>query len=277
MSEEIMGSVDIDSIDNIDKLEFSIPTFKGPMELLLHLLQKNKIDIYDIPIADITSQFIEYMKAFEKSNIELSSEFLLMASQLIEIKSKMLLPIYEEGSGDVDFDENDPRYELVQRLLEYKKYKDASSTLEIGYSENGGIFLKDSRINLDDYEYIKSKLKEREKPIDASILLEAIEELMMKVPELDIMREKYFLKVQDIRKNYVSVESKISILKDIILTDLNRDSWSFEELAGAKDNSTVIVTFLAILELLKIVNVKVRQDEAFGSIVLDRVVDENKR
>lgn len=253
----------------MENLEFQIPAFKGPMELLLHLLNRNKIDIYDIPIADITDQFLDYIDGMEEKNIDISSDFLVIATQLIEIKSKMLLPIHDEHLN-FEFDENDPRYELVQRLLEYKKYKDVLSDLEIGYSEYGGIYLRENRINLEHYEDIKNRLEKNEKPLDPQVLLDSMMELISRIPEMDLVREKYFSEVQNIRKSYISVEEKVNILKDIIF-ESGSTTWNFDELAGGKDLPTVIVTFLAILELLKDEKVEVRQDEIFGSISIDRI------
>ena len=103
----------------MEGLSFKLEVFEGPLDLLLHLIQKNKVSIYDIPIALITDQYFEYMNAMEENDIEVSSEFLVMASRLLYIKSKLLLPVHSEEE-----EEEDPRQELIQNLAEYKKYKE---------------------------------------------------------------------------------------------------------------------------------------------------------
>src|SRR5665647_714834 len=107
------------------KLEF----FEGPMALLMHLLEKNQLDIYDIPIAVVTEQYLDYLRALEEFNIDVASEFLLMAATLLQIKSRMLLPTLPKFVEDID-DEGDPRQELVDRLLEYRKFKQMSTVME---------------------------------------------------------------------------------------------------------------------------------------------------
>ena len=110
----------------IDKLDFKLDKFEGPLDLLLHLIDRNKFDIFDIPIVEITKQYLEYVDQLEEEDMDVMSDFLVMASTLISIKSKMLLPKDEE----VEEDEADPRQELVRRLLEYKVYKYASLELK---------------------------------------------------------------------------------------------------------------------------------------------------
>jgi len=104
--------------------------FEGPMDLLLHLIKKNEVDIYDIPIATITAQYMEYVEMMKTLNLEIAGEFLLMAATLIYIKSKMLLPFSEDEGSSEDEELGDPRQELVRRLLEYQRYKDAAAQLE---------------------------------------------------------------------------------------------------------------------------------------------------
>ena len=103
--------------------------FEGPMDLLLHLIKKNEVDIYDIPIATITVQYMEYVEMMKTLNLEIAGEFLLMAATLIYIKSKMLLPFSEDEGSSEDEELGDPRQELVRRLLEYQRYKDAAAQL----------------------------------------------------------------------------------------------------------------------------------------------------
>ena len=120
---------------------YKLDAFEGPLDLLLHLIEKNKIDIYDIPISEITEQYLEYMKALEEEDLEIVSAFLLMAVTLLEMKARMLLPKKEEEEGE----EVDPREELVQRLLEYKKYKRISGMLRTKEETAPNIIEKDPR------------------------------------------------------------------------------------------------------------------------------------
>ncbi|MBI5665416.1 MAG: segregation/condensation protein A [Nitrospirae bacterium] len=109
--------------ESLNGIHFKLPVFEGPLDLLLHLIKESKIDIYDIPIVDITRQYLGYIKMLKELNLEIAGDFLVMAATLIHIKSKMLLPPDEDQSEDVI---EDPRTELVQRLLEYQSYKDSS-------------------------------------------------------------------------------------------------------------------------------------------------------
>src|SRR4030042_5227837 len=120
-----------------DIIKIKTPVFEGPFDLLLHLIRENKIDIYDIPISVITSQYLEYIEIMKELNLEIAGDFLVMAATLIQIKSRMLLPPDEEAAAE---EQEDPRLDLVQRLLDYQKYKEAASDLRTKEEEGMGGF-----------------------------------------------------------------------------------------------------------------------------------------
>ena len=140
----------------MEKLSFKLEVFEGPLDLLLFLIQKNKVSIYDIPVSIITEQYMEYLKLMETNDLEISSEFLVMAARLLYIKSKMLLPKHEELEGE---EEEDPRQELIQNLVEYKKYKEVSK------------FFSD-RKNICDFLYFKNSVKTDEFKINVNAPME---------------------------------------------------------------------------------------------------------
>lgn len=252
----------------MNELEFKIPLFEGPMELLLELLEKNKIDIYDIPIADICDQFIAYIADFSGESIEIMGEFLSFASELVEIKSKMLLPI----SANTDASElellQDPRADLVKRLLEYKKVKLMSAEIsrrgEIYYSRMS----RDERISEKDYEFLKSDIESADIAVDIMVLVEALSSLMERVPEKDIFRENFFKNFDSIRKKYISVEDKINRLISLFSKNKSKRVWTISEIIENSDRSEMIATFLAILELFRLATVDVKQEHNFSEITL---------
>ena len=132
------------------KLSFKLDVFEGPLDLLLHLIDKNKINIYDIPIASITEQYFEYLELMDQMDLDISSDFVLVAANLLYIKSKMLLPKHKNNNED---EENDPRSELVEKLLEYKKYKELSGFLKNKENSDWNIYFK-KFIDVKDYKML---------------------------------------------------------------------------------------------------------------------------
>ncbi len=219
----------------MEELSFKLDVFEGPLDLLLHLIQKNKVSVYDIPIALITDQYMEYIQQMEENSIELSSEFLVMASRLLYIKSKLLLPVHSEEE-----EEEDPRQELIQNLAEYKKYKDISS------------FFND-RKSICDYLYFKEpeQLEELNKPVnntvDISKLMSAFENIMLRAEKRLPPSKKAFNGI--VGREPVPVKSKISSIKNKIK---RKGKVKFEELFDdAQSRSEIVAIFLAVLELLR--------------------------
>ena len=230
--------------------------FEGPMDLLLHLIKKHELDIYDIPIAPITQQYLEYLELMKSLDMEIAGDFLVMASTLTHIKSRMLLPPPEHPEADDDG--TDPRAELIRRLLEYKRFKDAAATLEQKEHDWSRVFTRETEI--------APELPPEDQPLlfDFHLfdLLAALKDVLARVPDAGI----------EITAEAVSITEKISH----ILTRLESvDSMLFVDLF---DQSTtrahVIATFMALLELIKNRIVKAVQVEQFGAIRLMRSVNE---
>ncbi len=132
-------------------INIKLQNFEGPFDLLFHLIEKNEVDIYDIPIADITNQYLEYIYEMESLDLEVASEFIVMAATLLQIKSKMLLPKQKRDLDELAADDEDPRAELVEKLIEYKKYKEVSNVLQKREDVYSKLFYKDAEI-IDDIE-----------------------------------------------------------------------------------------------------------------------------
>jgi segregation and condensation protein A len=228
--------------------------FEGPLDLLLFLIKKEKIDIYDIPISTITEQYLEYLDLMELLNLEIAGEFLVVAATLIHIKSKMLLPPDETEVEEKE--EEDPREELVRRLLEYKKFKDAASQLQEKFNENKGIFFRKGsgakgEITLDDGSvYFEASLFD---------LIVAFRKVLQGAPK------EMFHKVI---KNRFSVSDKIHEIYELLTA---RGKVLFLSLfQEARDKDEIIVTFMAILELMKMREILTVQQDFYGEIEIIR-------
>ena len=211
--------------------------FEGPMDLLVHLIKKNELDIYDIPIALITEQYLNYLEWMKMMNIDFAGEFIVMASTLTQIKSRMLLPIHEEQ------DEEDPRQEIAKPLLEYIQMKSAAEQLVERQLLGEDIFIRSQ--HREDFlasaqdEYIKIGLFE---------LIDAFQKILDKIPSDDRM---------EFTADRISVKDKISQIADILES---KGSATFEDLFSEKpEKGEVIVTFLAILEMVKLVLIRIVQ------------------
>jgi len=233
-----------------------LEVFEGPLDLLLYLIKKEEIDIYDIPIARITEQYLEYLELMQLLDLAIAGEFLVMAATLIHIKSKMLLP---PDQTEAEQEEEDPRAELVKRLLEYKKFKEAASELAQKESHQKHFF---SRVGpgFDMAELPAS----REEFIEASLfdLITAFTKVLKDIPK-DVFHQ--------IVKDEFTVSEKIH---DILHMLCDRKTVRFTELFKAAKNKFEIITiFLAMLELIKIREIGVRQVAPFGDIELVRNVE----
>jgi len=239
--------IDSSQISSQKELHFKLPAFEGPLDLLLHLIKENKIDIYDIPIVEITKQYLDYLELMKELNLEIAGEFLVMAATLIYIKSKMLLPPDEE---QIEQPVEDPRTELVQRLLEYEKFKDASSSLREREDIWKNIFRRPS-LQAEDYDNEPELFLSEVSLFD---LISAFKKFLIKAPE----------QVIEITRETLTVADKINFIMEKLDRD---DGIRFEDLF--KENSTkivLIVTFLALLELIRLGLVKAYQEKTFGSI-----------
>ncbi|MBF7097141.1 segregation and condensation protein A [Alkalibacter mobilis] len=232
--------------------EVELEEFQGPFDLLLHLVNKHEIDIFDIPISSITRQYLEYLDRIKQKDLELTSEFILVASKLIEIKSKMLLPVEEDQNGD----EIDPREELAQRLYEYKIFKEISSFMK----SKEEVYL---RTCFKDPEYVEIK-QEIETEIDLDELLKALRNVLATA---DLLKEDDF-KVHKIQKETVRIEDKVIEIQRVLEM---RNEVLFQELfEGCKSATIVITTFLALLQLIKNNIISYKQHKNFENIIISR-------
>lgn len=236
-----------------------IQVFEGPLDLLLHLIEKNKLNIYDIPIVDITDQYIAYVEQMEEENLDLISEFLIMAATLIEIKSRMLLPKEEKE------EEEDPREELVRRLLEYKIYKYAANELSHMRNEADRVFYGDAQMPREVLEY-----EETVEPEDVigDLTLRKLNEIFQSVmkkkqDKIDPIRSSF----GKIEKEEVRVEEKITYIRRQLLGLKNINFRTLLELQATK--TQLVVTFLAVLELMKMGLIEVKQEGIHGDIWID--------
>ncbi len=243
-----------------------LDVFEGPMDLLLHLIEKNKIDIYDIPIVMLTEQYMEYIQTMEYRDMDVMSEFLVMAATLVKIKSKMLLPVEVNEEGE----EIDPREELVERLLEYKMFKYASLQLKEREQDACRVVYKKPTIppEITDFE---EEVDIGELLADVSLVkLQAVFHSVMKkqVDKIDPIRSKF----GRIEKEPVNLEERIQFILEF--AGLHKQ-FSFRKLMEAQpDKMTLIVTFLGILELMKMGKLSVVQEEIFDDIYITYVEQE---
>lgn len=225
-----------------------LPVFEGPLDLLLHLIRENKIDIYDIPISVITRQYLEYIEMMKELNLDIAGEFLLMAATLIHIKSRMLLPVDEVLATE---EQEDPRFELVQRLLEYQAFKEASLALKEREDEWSNVFGREIQ-----EEDADAQGEEDLNLFDLSLfdLMGAFKKLLDKSPP----------EVINITKETLTVKDRIAFIIEGLE---NQDTIRFEDLFESTfTRSNLIVTFIALLEILRLGLARAYQDKDFGSI-----------
>jgi len=231
-------------------MKIKLDIFEGPLDLLLYLIKKNHINIYDIPIVSVVEQYLQFLELMKFVDINVASEYLVMAATLISIKSKMLLPqeqIQEEEQ------QIDPREELVKRLLEYQKFKEAADFLKAKELERFKYIRRPSTFEFKDEVYFEASIFD---------LISAFKNALKEVPK-DIFFE--------IVKDEFTIEEKIH---DILHTLLFKEKISLDELfKNAKNKIEIIVIFLAILELIKLKEVICIQERPFGEVLIVRRED----
>jgi segregation and condensation protein A len=242
-------------------IAYKLQVFEGPLDLLLHLIEKNKVDIYDIPIVTITEQYLDYVGQMQENNMDVMSEFLVMAGMLLQIKSKMLLPREEKEEEE----EEDPRAELVRRLLEYKMYKYAALELKDMELDASRSFYKKPTIPKEVSDY-----KEEIDPaqlvdgMTLGMLNDIFKSIMRKqVDKIDPIRSKF----GTIEKEEINIEDRMIQVREQVrgLKGIN-----FRTLLESQPTRmNVIITFMSILELMKVGAITIRQEEIFGEIVID--------
>lgn len=243
------------------EIEYKLQVFEGPLDLLLHLIEKNKVDIYDIPIVIITEQYLDYVNQMQEQNMDVMSEFLVMAGMLLQIKSKMLLPREETEEEE----EEDPRTELARRLLEYKMYKYAALELKDMELDAAKSFYKKPSIPKEVSAY-KEVIEPSELLQDITLrqLNDIFKSVMKKqVDKLDPIRSKF----GTIEKEEINIEDRMLQIREEVkgLKGIN-----FRTLLESQPSRmNIIITFMSILELMKIGAIVIRQEKTFGDIVID--------
>ena len=251
------------------EISYKLDNFEGPLDLLLHLIEKNKVSIYDIPIVLITEQYLEYVNQMDHEDLDVVSDFLVMAATLLDIKSRMLLPKVEKEEEE---DEEDPRAELVRRLLEYKMYKYMAQELEEREQEAELLFFKEPTIPREVAKY--------EEPLDLDKLLDGL--TLAKLQRIfDSVMRRQKEKVDPIRSKFgtikrepISLETKIM---DVMHYARKHRKFSFRQmLERQRDKLEVVVSFLAILELMKIGKIHLTQEHTFDDMWIETLEEEGE-
>lgn len=235
-----------------------LDVYDGPLDLLLQLIEKNKIDIFDIPIVEITGQYMEIISHMENKDMDIMSEFLVVAATLLKIKSRMLLPAKEEGETE----ETDPREELVERLLEYKTYKYASMELKE--------MQKDASMHFFREQSMPEEILSYKEEIDIGELLSGVTLYKLQVifnslikkqaDKTDPIRSRF----GQIKKETISLEERVGYIEEYAAS---HGSFTFRRLLGAgAGKAVVIVTFLGVLELMKAGKLEIKQENIFDDI-----------
>lgn len=239
-----------------------LEVFEGPLDLLLHLIEKNKVDIYDIPIVEITEQYLDYVRNMETEDMNVISEFLVMTATLIDIKCKMLLPKDETAEEE----EEDPRTELVQKLLEYKLYKYMSYELKDRQIDAGRALFREPSIPKEIMDY-REPVNYEELVGDMTLQkLNEIFQSMVKRQEdrVDPIRSKF----GNVEKDEIPLEDKQNYIFRYLTAN---KKCSFKQLLEKQHSKMeIIVTFLVVLELMKVGQITISQDNLFDDIIIER-------
>lgn len=238
--------------------KIKLDIFEGPLDLLLHLIKENELDLYDIPIAMVTEQYIEYLDLMKNLNLEVAGEYLLMAASLTHMKSKMLLPKEEVQDDEDDLDGIDPRDELIKRLVEYKKFKEAALHLREKEFDRSQIFTR-----IHDGSNV---------PSDGDLLIEVgvLELLKSFQVILDRIGEKG--KQFSVTLEEISVTDRLNAIVGMLE---ERDHMTFDSLfEGARGRMELIATFLALLELLRLKMIRAHQSSIGGEILIYRLAEQ---
>lgn len=231
------------------RYEVKIDEFEGPLDLLLHLIKKSNIDIYDISLEEITNQYLDYIKAMKELNLDIASEYLVMASELLEYKSRSLLPKKEEEEA-----EEDPKDTLIKKLVDYKKYKEVTEIFKELESERGNIFTKSPSI-ISDFD---EKLVNNDE-VSVEDLVEAFKRFMVRKEFEKPLNTK-------ITTKELSVSDRINNIRNMLKT---KKKINFIDLFEIHTKKYVVVTFLSILEMSKDKEIVIKQEGNFKDIVIE--------
>lgn len=232
--------------------QVKLEQFEGPLDLLLHLIKKNEVNIYDIPIALITQQYLEYLSAMKSLNLAVAGEFLVMAATLMHIKSRLLLP--PDETEDDEEEGIDPRDELVRRLLDYQRYKEVAGQLDERERQWRDVFGRE--ISAQPPVTVHDTVLDE---ISLFELVDALQGILARIPDKQLIQ---------IEPDNITVKDRMNAILELLET---KESVTFQSLfEGQEHRVLIIVTFLALLELVRLRLLRLFQGEAFGSILLLR-------
>lgn len=237
--------------------KLKLPNFEGPFDLLLYFIKRDELDIYDIPIAKITEEFLSYVRIIKLFDLELAGDFILMVSTLMSIKAQMLLPREKDNNGE---EIEDPRTEIVQKLLEYKQFKEASKEMETMADENRYIFYRNQ------YDIDISSFTQNDNYKNASLfdLINAFQKF--------IKRSTFVEPLHNIELFAISVEEQSLVLEREVIS---KKRISFYKFLEGKTKEIVVITFLAILDLVRNNKIYIFQDSQFDDISIASMPFEN--
>lgn len=246
------------------EINVKLESFEGPMDLLFHLIVKNKIDIYDIPIAQLTDQYLECIDAMNPENMESMSDFLVMAATLIEIKSRMLLP---KPEMEEDEEGEDPREALVNRLLEYKRFKEMAFNFDEKQKKAGYVFYKqpDKELISEIRRDVPKNIEDILSGADLKMLFSAFEEVLRRQ---EVKTDKIRSRFKSVTREVFSIEDKISHIDNLLKLHKNISFNKIFQKQASKNE--IVVTFLAMLELIKMKQIKICQEKLFDEIIISR-------
>ncbi|MFB4163495.1 segregation/condensation protein A [Alteribacillus sp. JSM 102045] len=237
-----------------------IDSFEGPLDLLLHLIRQAEVDIYNIPVAVITEQYVQYVKTMQELELDIASEYLVMAATLLEIKSKMLLP-NDISDEDEEFDdkiEEDPREELLSRLMEYKKYKEAAEKLKEKEKSASMHYAKAPTLNHE--EYALSEENTLQEGLTLFDMLEAYQKIKERIRVSSSP-------VTTVKSEEISIEDRMDDI--VTLLEKKHGQTRFFDLFTSREKPHIVVTFLAVLELMKNKKVTCMQSNNFEEIMVE--------
>jgi segregation and condensation protein A len=236
--------------------------FEGPFDLLLHLIERDELDIYDIPIARVTAEFLEYIRTMQLLNLHVASDFMVMAATLIQIKARMLLPkpVVSEKETALNEEEDDPRQKLVEKLIEYKKYKELAKDLRAREEEFARVFVRPVTEIADRLVIDENPLK----GLNVWDLLEAFKNVLDSIaPEEEPAA---------VPKEEISIRQR---MKEIMAGLAVSGRVRFKDLFGNTSSRVALITgFIALLELMRLRKVRVSQDTTFGEIMIAAAAEE---
>lgn len=255
LSEQVPIATDLKTDRGPDPLHVKVAVYDGPLDLLLDLIKKNEMNIYDIPISEITRQYLDYLNQMKQLDLEVAGEFIVMAATLIYIKSKMLLPTEKD---DEEGESGDPRAELVRKLLEYQAFKEAAKELGLLQTERGKMFTRQIS------DYYLGELSPEDVGIDtfSANFFDLVVAFQNVLSKKDAKRDhEVFEEIISIEEKMIQIQSYLMEKKKITFSELFPVSWTRNEL---------IATFLAVLEIVRTRFAWVKQEKQFGEIYIEK-------